>query len=114
MVQNTIRALPGSFSGGRSTIAEKSQRSRGSMAMAFSSIVLLYLLTFGAQESQPVIKCLRRSRLKDDGRWLVVVAILSQAGKPAQAAFRPQANEEHRRPAPVAAGRPNVLALQGP
>src|SRR5947207_1874424 len=33
MVQNTMRASPGSFSGGRSTIAEKSQRSRGSMGV---------------------------------------------------------------------------------
>src|SRR5215813_11882292 len=31
MLQNTMRALPGSRSGGRSTMAEKSQRSRGSM-----------------------------------------------------------------------------------
>src|SRR5262245_20339629 len=38
MVQNTSRALPGSFNGGRSTIAEKSQRSRGSMAMGWFSL----------------------------------------------------------------------------
>src|SRR5262249_31182904 len=31
MVQNTSRARPGSFNGGRSTIAEYSQRSRGIM-----------------------------------------------------------------------------------
>src|SRR5215472_1424294 len=31
MLQNTMRALPGSRSGGRSTMAEKSLRSRGSM-----------------------------------------------------------------------------------
>src|SRR5256885_2324206 len=31
MVQNTMRASPGSFSGGRSMIAEYSQRSRGSI-----------------------------------------------------------------------------------
>jgi hypothetical protein len=31
MVQNTSRAFPGSFSGGRSTIAENSARSRGIM-----------------------------------------------------------------------------------
>src|SRR6266511_209542 len=33
MLQNTIRAPPGSLSGLRSTIAEKSQRSRGSMGL---------------------------------------------------------------------------------
>src|SRR6266542_991343 len=38
MVQNTSRASPGSFSGARSTIAEKSQRSRGSMGLAMGSL----------------------------------------------------------------------------
>src|SRR5882762_7338481 len=33
MDQNTMRALPGSFSGGRSTIAEYSLRSRGIMGV---------------------------------------------------------------------------------
>ena len=37
MVQKTSRAPPGSFSGGRSTIAEKSQRSRGSMELFMSA-----------------------------------------------------------------------------
>src|ERR1700683_5309448 len=34
MVQNTSRLRPGSFSGGRSTIAEKSARPRGSIGLA--------------------------------------------------------------------------------
>src|SRR5271155_3569389 len=34
MVQNTTRAPPGSFNGGRSEIAEKSARSRGSIGLA--------------------------------------------------------------------------------
>src|SRR5216684_2296704 len=37
MVQNTSRASPGSLSGGRSTIAENSQRWRGSMAVVMGA-----------------------------------------------------------------------------
>src|SRR5579862_9880033 len=44
MLQKTTRAPPGSLSGGRSTIAEKSQRSRGSIGFApaffFAALVI--------------------------------------------------------------------------
>src|SRR6187455_1169260 len=40
MVQNTMRALPGSFSGGRSTIAEYSDRSRGIMGLGMTLLRL--------------------------------------------------------------------------
>src|SRR5262245_2976634 len=41
MVQNTMRALPGSLSGGRSTIAEYSARSRGIMGLAMQDFLLI-------------------------------------------------------------------------
>jgi altronate dehydratase len=41
MVQNTSRASPGNLSGGRSTIAEKSQRSRGSIGVVVMEWALL-------------------------------------------------------------------------
>src|SRR6185503_20886830 len=41
MVQNTMRALPGSLSGGRSTIAEYSERSRGIIGLAMTDVYLV-------------------------------------------------------------------------
>src|SRR2546430_666387 len=48
MVQNTRRASPGSLSGGRSTMAENSQRSRGSVGVVMAA-PLRYSAIIGRQ-----------------------------------------------------------------
>src|SRR2546429_10032389 len=49
MVQNTSRAPPGSLSGGRSTIAEYSQRSRGIMCVIAASSGALEARRFSSE-----------------------------------------------------------------
>src|SRR5260370_42558689 len=51
MLHNTSRAPPGSLSGGRSTIAEKSQRSRGIMWLAMGHLVHLWRSPDGAKRN---------------------------------------------------------------
>src|SRR5579863_1825226 len=72
MVQNTMRAPPGSFSGGRSTIAEKSVLSRGSIGFVFflrrfvipghSSLFPRHRFAALARSLQDDVKCHSRKR----------------------------------------------------
>src|SRR6185503_14721704 len=82
MVQNTMRALPGSLSGGRSTMAEKSARWLGSMGLDI--VKLPYVIPGFAPSARPGMtsrRCrhaqadealLRRLVVHELGRWCPV------------------------------------------
>src|SRR5262245_34792889 len=53
MVQNTMRALPGSLSGGRSTIAEYSARSRGIIGLAIRECLSIRTFSRHRRRVQP-------------------------------------------------------------
>src|SRR4029078_7952311 len=99
MVQNTMRACPGNLSGGQSTIAEYSERSRGIIGLAMTYVYLVLQtgrMSCRRGHAQPNHKCQSR-RCGKNSQPLIPAKAGIQAATPELVALGPRFRGDERK-----------------